>query len=74
MREFPLCLKQINMGTIKTFLLGVGTAYAVYYITRKRPDGTSILDDLLKNPAFYLNKAKDYAVAETVRTVKEQIS
>jgi hypothetical protein len=61
------------MGTIKTFLLGVGTAYAVYYMTRKRPDGTSILDDLLENPAFYLEKAKGFAMAETVRTVKGQI-
>ena len=45
------------MGTIKTFLLGVGTAYAIYFITRKRIDGTSILDDLLDNPSLFMNNA-----------------
>ncbi|MDO3645249.1 YtxH domain-containing protein [Mucilaginibacter sp. L3T2-6] len=61
------------MGTIKTFLLGVGTAYAVYYITKKRRDGTSILDDLLDNPSLFMNKAKDYAIAEAIHTVKDKI-
>lgn len=61
------------MGTIKTFLLGAGAAYAVYYITRKRPDGNSILDDLLDNPSLFMNKAKDYAIAEMIHTVKEKI-
>lgn len=61
------------MGTIKTFLLGVGTAYAIYFITRKRIDGTSILDDLLDNPSLFMNKAKDYAIAEIVHTVKQKL-
>ena len=58
------------MGTIKTFLLGMGTAYAVYAITKKRKDGRSMLDDLLEKPSFYLTKARDYAVAEAVHTVE----
>ena len=62
------------MGTIKTFLLGVGTAYAVYYITRKQADGKSILDDLLDNPAVFMNKAKDYAIAEALHAVKKKLS
>lgn len=61
------------MGTIKTFLLGAGTAYAIYFITRKRIDGTSILDDLLDNPSLFMNKAKDYAIAEVVHTVKQKL-
>ncbi|MFC0513500.1 YtxH domain-containing protein [Mucilaginibacter angelicae] len=61
------------MGTIKTFLLGAGTAYAIYFLTKKRADGTSILDDLLDNPAFFMNKAKEYAIDEAIRTVKEKI-
>ncbi|UOE52853.1 YtxH domain-containing protein [Mucilaginibacter sp. SMC90] len=61
------------MGTIKTFLLGAGTAYAIYFITRKRKDGTSILDELLDNPSLYMNKAKDYAIAEMIYTVKQKL-
>jgi hypothetical protein len=61
------------MGTIKTFLLGAGAAYAVYYITKKRPDGTSILDDLLDNPSLFMNMAKDYAIDEAVQTIKNKI-
>lgn len=61
------------MGTIKTFLLGAGTAYAIYYITRKRPDGSSILDDLLDNPSEFMHKAKDYAIAEVIETVKAKL-
>lgn len=61
------------MGTIKTFLLGAGTAYAIYFITRKRPDGKSILDDLLDNPSLFMNRAKNYAIAEVVETVKENV-
>ena len=62
------------MSTIKTFLLGVGTAYAVYYITRKRPDGTSILDDLLDNPSLFMNRAKELAIEEVVHAVKQNIT
>ena len=61
------------MGTIKTFLLGAGTAYAIYFITRKRIDGTSILDDLLDNPSLFMNKAKDYAIAEVAHIVKQKL-
>jgi hypothetical protein len=62
------------MSTIKTFLLGAGTAYALYFITRKRVDGTSILDDLLDNPSLFMNKVKDYAVAELAKTIKEKLN
>lgn len=62
------------MGTIKTFLLGAGTAYAIYYITKKRADGTSILDELLANPSLFMNKAKDYAIEQAVETVKEKLT
>jgi hypothetical protein len=61
------------MGTIKTFLLGAGTAYVIYYLTKKRPDGTSILDDLLDNPAKFMNTAKNYVIDEAIQTAKEKI-
>jgi len=61
------------MRTIKTFLLGAGAAYAVYYLTKKRPDGTSLMDELLDNPSLFMNKAKNYAIAEAIQTVKKRI-
>ncbi|MDP9078924.1 MAG: YtxH domain-containing protein [Bacteroidota bacterium] len=61
------------MGTIKTFLISAGTAYAIYYITRKRINGTSILDDLLDNPHLFMNKANDLAINEVLKTIKEKI-
>ena len=60
------------MGTIKTFLLGMGTAYAIYYLTKKRADGTSFLEDLLDNPAVFANRAKEYAIDEAIYIVKEK--
>jgi hypothetical protein len=62
------------MNYIKTFLLGVGAAYTVYYITRKGDDGRSILDDLLDHPEEFMNRAKKQALADVVETVKDQIT
>lgn len=61
------------MGTFRAFLLGLGTAYAVYYITKKRIDGTSLMDDLLADPARFMTKAKDYAIGEAIFAVKKKL-
>jgi len=31
------------------------------------------MDDLLDNPSLFMNKAKDYAIAEAIHTVKEKL-
>lgn len=62
------------MSHFKTFLLGIAVAYGVYYITRKGKDGRSILDEMLENPEDFAEKAKDYAIAEVVESVKDQLS
>ena len=67
-------LPQKTMGTIKTFLLGMGTAYAIYYLTKKRPDGSSLLEDMLDNPALYLKKAKRELLADAVETVSQKLA
>lgn len=59
------------MGHFKTFLLGMLTAYGIYYVTRRGENGKSILDDLLEHPGFYLNKAKEGLVEDAARAVKE---
>jgi hypothetical protein len=62
------------MNYIKSFLLGIGVAYSVYYITRKDYNGRSILDDLLDHPEEFMDRAKKQAVADVVETVKEHIA
>ncbi len=62
------------MGHFKTFLLGIFTAYGVYYVTRKGADGKSILDELLANPGDFMQKAKNYAVQDTVKLIKEELN
>jgi hypothetical protein len=61
------------MGHFKSFLLGVGVSFGVYYLTKKGTDGRSVLDDILDNPRAFAEKAKDYAVAEVVETIKKEI-
>jgi hypothetical protein len=61
------------MGHFKSFMLGMLTAYGVYFITRKGPEGTSILDDLLENPAQYLRSAKEELLGDAAKVVKEII-
>jgi len=61
------------MGHFKTFMLGVAVAFGVYYITRKREDGTSMLDEILEHPSEFVDKAKDYAIDQAIRTLKQKI-
>jgi hypothetical protein len=61
------------MTFFKTFLLGIGTAYGIYYITRKGPDGRSILDDLLDRPDVFIKHAKDGLMEEAAHLVKEVV-
>ena len=59
------------MNYFKVFLLGVGTAFTVYYITRKNSEGKTILDDILDNPNELVDKAKEYAMETVDRTVHQ---
>ncbi len=61
------------MGHFKTFMLGVAAAFCVYYITRKGDDGIFILDEILDRPSDFVNKAKDLAITEAIRTLKERM-
>jgi hypothetical protein len=62
------------MGHFKTFLLGVGVSFGVYYLTKKGPDGRSVLDDILDDPKAFMERAKDQAISDVVETVKEKIT
>ncbi len=43
-------------------------------ITRKGPDGRSILDELLADPKTFMRKAKDLALRDTVHAIKEELT
>jgi hypothetical protein len=62
------------MGTLKSFLLGVGVSFVVYYITRKGPEGISILDEILNDPSAIVDKAKKYAIIEGTEALRKIIS
>jgi len=61
------------MGNLKSFMLGLFTAYGVYYLTRKGPDGKSVLDELLEDPSDFMRNAKDIAIRDSVQTVKDEL-
>ncbi|MGF7081550.1 YtxH domain-containing protein [Mucilaginibacter sp. UYCu711] len=62
------------MSHFKSFMLGVGVSFAVYYLTKKAPDGRSVLDDILDNPGDFAQRAKYQVISDVVETVKEKIS
>ena len=56
---------------MKPFLLGLLTAYGIYFITRKGPEGRSILDDLLDRPDVFLKNAKNGLLEDTAKVVRD---
>ena len=67
-------LKNSNdMNIIKLALVGAAVVYGVSYITKKREDGTSILDDLTANGPDWMNDAKQFAT-QTVDDIKQNFN
>lgn len=61
------------MNIIKLALLGAAVAYGVKYVTKKREDGTSILDELVDNGPDWMNDAKEFAT-QTINDVKQNFN
>ena len=63
------------MGLIKFIAVGAAVGYGINYITKKGPDGRSVLDELTENAPEWFEKAKKYAedtMERAVNTAKEK--
>ena len=48
------------MGLFKNLIIGAAVVAGVNYITKKRPDGKSMVDDLKEKAPDWINKAKEF--------------
>ena len=48
------------MGLPRLLVTGAAVAASVHYITKKRPDGSSIIEDLKEKAPGWMNKAQPY--------------
>ncbi len=58
------------MGLLKFILVGAAVGYGVNYITKKGPDGRSLLDDVAENAPEWFDQAKKFA-EKTIGQVKQ---
>ena len=59
------------MGLLKYIILGAAVGYGINYITKKGPDGRSILDDITEKAPDWFDQAKKYA-EDTIDQVKHR--
>ncbi|MES2426968.1 MAG: YtxH domain-containing protein [Bacteroidota bacterium] len=65
------------MSILKYAVLGAVVALGVNYLTQKREDGTSLLDELTDRSPELMDRAKNYAtqaVDHLSNTLKERLS
>ncbi|MFI5160814.1 MAG: YtxH domain-containing protein [Sphingobacteriales bacterium] len=60
------------MSILKFAMIGAAVGYGIYYVTKKREDGTSIIDDLAENVPEWFDKGKQYAT-QTIDQVTDSI-
>jgi hypothetical protein len=60
------------MRIIKFMAIGAAVGYGIYYLTREKENGKSILDELLENGPDYLDRTKKY-VEYTVDQIAERL-
>ncbi len=60
------------MNILKFAIIGAAVGYGVYYVTKKREDGTSILEELAEQAPEWFNKGKQYA-SQTIDQVTDSI-
>jgi hypothetical protein len=60
------------MSILKFAIIGAAVAYGINHITKKRADGTSILDELTEKAPEWVEKGKQY-VEQTINQVTDTI-
>ena len=48
------------MRIIKFMALGAAVGYGIYYLTKEKENGKSLLDELLEDAPDYVDRAKKY--------------
>lgn len=48
------------MGMLRLLVVGAAVAAGIHHITKKREDGTSLMDDLKEKAPQWMDKAKPY--------------
>jgi hypothetical protein len=48
------------MGTLRLLFTGAALAAGIHYATKKRPDGSSMVEDLKAKAPDWMNKAQPY--------------
>jgi hypothetical protein len=65
------------MSILKYAILGAVVALGVNQLTKKREDGSSLLDDLTERSPEFVDKAKDYAaqaIDNLSNTLKDRLA
>jgi hypothetical protein len=60
------------MRIMRFMAIGAAVGYGIYYITREKENGKSILDELLEDGPEYVDRAKKY-VEFTLDQVAERL-
>jgi hypothetical protein len=60
------------MRIIKFMAIGAAVGYGIYYITKEKENGKSILDELLEDAPDYMDRAKKY-IEYTFDQVSERL-
>jgi hypothetical protein len=60
------------MGLLRFIVVGAAVGYGINYITKKGPDGRSILDDVTDKAPEWFDKAKKVA-EDAIEQVKQTI-
>ncbi len=56
------------MNLLRYIIVGAAVGYGIHYITKKGPDGRSIVDDITDNAPGWFDQAKKFA-EETIEQV-----
>lgn len=48
------------MGLLKFLVVGAAVAYGINYVTKKGPDGKSVIDDLAENGPEWMDRVIKY--------------